>query len=117
VVDLEMRALEAMGRPDLAARVRHIAVDVGDGAGYDVLSYDADGESKFIEVKTTKGGAETDFFASENERRFAEKAGEAYHLYRVHDFDANLGVGDVYVLRGPLADNFTLRPTQYRVQR
>jgi hypothetical protein len=38
-------------RADLSAKVRHVAVEEGDGAGYDVLSYEEDGRELYVEVK------------------------------------------------------------------
>jgi len=53
-----------MGRADLADRVAHVSEAEGDGAGFDIHSFTATGESKFIEVKTTLGPAETAFYMS-----------------------------------------------------
>lgn len=117
VLRLERMALEATGRSELAAKVRHVAVELGDGEEYDVLSYDSDGRPKHIEVKTTRGPAEADFFISENERAFARQAGTTYYLYRVHNFVETTQVGNVYVLRGNLEDHFSLTPTTYRARR
>jgi hypothetical protein len=64
VVAYERHTLTQHGRPDLAQRIRHVAQMEGDGAGYDVLSFNQDGTVKYIEVKTTRGAAETAFFMS-----------------------------------------------------
>ncbi len=56
VIESERLALRAAGRSDLAEMVVHVAKVEGDGAGYDIKSYTSDGEQKFIEVKTTRGG-------------------------------------------------------------
>lgn len=117
VVKWERRGLQAAGREDLSAKVRHVAAELGDGLGYDVLSYDLEGEQKFIEVKTTLGPAESDFFVSENELRFSEYADESYWLYRVFDFDLALETGNLYALNGPMPAVLTLSPTQYRASR
>jgi hypothetical protein len=117
VLELERMALVASGRADLATRVRHVALELGDGEGYDVLSFDHDGEPKHIEVKTTRGPSETDFFISENERAFARQAADTYYLYRVHNFDEVAQTGDVYMLRGALEDHFTLTSANYRARR
>ncbi len=53
VVDLERRQLTEAERSDLARRVRWVAVEDGDGAGYDVLSFDRGGRERLLEVKTT----------------------------------------------------------------
>ena len=62
VVDLERRHLSEADRPDLARKVRWIATEDGDGAGYDVLSFNREGREQLIEVKTTNGSARTPFF-------------------------------------------------------
>src|SRR5271156_3894730 len=62
VVDLERRQLSEADRPDLARKVRWIAAEDGDGAGYDVLSFNREGLEQLIEVKTTNGSARTPFF-------------------------------------------------------
>ena len=85
VLDYEKRRLSEAGREDLAARVRHVAVEEGDGAGYDIQSFTDDGAIRHIEVKTTSGPAETDFFITENELEFARENERTYSLYRVYD--------------------------------
>lgn len=57
VLAYERAYLRANGRPDLVERVRHASLADGDGAGYDILSYDLDGAPKYIEVKTAIGGS------------------------------------------------------------
>jgi hypothetical protein len=59
VVDVERRRLAESGQPDLARKVRWTAAEDGDGAGYDVLSFDRGGAERLIEVKTTNGSART----------------------------------------------------------
>src|SRR5258708_24820648 len=66
VVDLERHQLALADREDLARKVRWVAVEDGDGAGYDVLSFYPGGRERFIEVKTTNGSARTPFFLSRN---------------------------------------------------
>ncbi|MFS0741884.1 DUF3883 domain-containing protein [Brevundimonas sp. 3P9-tot-E] len=36
--------------------------ELGDGAGYDIRSFDPAGKERLIEVKVTRGGPATDFF-------------------------------------------------------
>jgi hypothetical protein len=99
VVDHERRWLAGHGRGDLAERVRHVSVEIGDGLGYDVKSFTLEDEPKLIEVKTTRGGAATPFFMSRNEREKAEQLADSYHLYRVHRFGPRTSL---FVLRPPL---------------
>ena len=64
---MERRQLSKLQRPDLARKVRWVAVEDGDGAGYDILSFNSSGHELLIEVKTTNGGPATPFFLSRNE--------------------------------------------------
>lgn len=67
VLPFERERLERAGKPRLARSVRHVAEHEGDGAGYDVLSFDVNGQEKFIEVKTTVSGPVAPFHVSRNE--------------------------------------------------
>lgn len=118
VVDYERERLRAAGRRDLADRVRHVSVIEGDGAGYDVMSFEHDGSGRFIEVKTTAGGAGTDFLISASEVEFSKRHSAQYWLYRVYDFDIALLRGRFYVRRGSLADDsgIELAPITFRAR-
>jgi Protein NO VEIN, C-terminal len=86
VVDLERRKLADANRLDLAGKVRWIAAEVGDGAGYDVLSFSPKGQERLIEVKTTNGSARTPFFLTRNECDLATERPADWRIYRVHLF-------------------------------
>jgi len=86
VVDLERRQLTESDRPDLARQVRWTAAEDGDGAGYDVLSFNRVGHTRLIEVKTTNGSARTPFFLSRNECDLATERSADWRIYRVHLF-------------------------------
>jgi hypothetical protein len=116
VVRYEADRLRKLGRGDLAERVVHLSSSQGDGAGYDVSSFDASGEPLFIEVKTTRGPAETDFFMSANEVAAAKAHAGHYALYRVFDFDPLTGSASFYVVPGPVEPKLTLTPVQFRVR-
>lgn len=115
VVDYEKQLLVDAGRQDLADKVVHVAVVEGDGAGYDVRSYQPDGSEKYVEVKTTQGPKETDFFLSANELRFSESQPEGFYLYRVFNYRPDTNSGQFYVVNGSLSELFELSPTQYRL--
>ena len=70
----------------LANRVEHVSDIRGDGLGYDVLSFEASGAERFIEVKTTVFGAVTPFYVSRNELAFSEEKDDQFVLARVHEF-------------------------------
>jgi Domain of unknown function (DUF3883) len=92
VVKYERRRLTKAGRADLAAQVRCISETEGDGAGYDVLSFDTDGREKYIELKTTTGGKKTPFIVTLNEVEFSEDHPEDFLLYRLFGFDREPGI-------------------------
>ena len=97
VVEHEKQVLEDIGRRDLARRVRHTSIVEGDGAGYDILSFTPQGETKYIEVKTTRGRAETPFFLTTNEVEFSLVHEDSYHIYRVYDYRGEQNSGSFYV--------------------
>lgn len=109
--DFERRALVPAGRDDLAALVRHVAVEDGDGLGYDVLSFDpiAD-EPLFIEVKTTRYSRELPFYVTRNEIEFSEEVRGAYRLARVYQFGRHAGH---FRLTGSLRHSVWLDPQTY----
>ncbi len=86
VLDYERAYLMATRRDDLAKRVKHLPSIHGDGAGYDILSFDEQGKEKWIEVKTTRYGAFTPFYISPNEVAVSERDSDKFHLYRLYHF-------------------------------
>ena len=77
----EQKILRAAGRIDLAARVRQISRE-NVAAGYDIASFNTDGEPTYIEVKATKTDS-TSFEITENERRTAKRYASRYWIYHV----------------------------------
>ena len=112
VVRLERHRLLLAGRDDLSQKVLWVAVEIGDGLGFDVLSFDDRDESeKLIEVKTTGLGKFFPFYVTGNEVRCSEDVAKQFHLFRVFDFGR---APRVYILTGPLKEKCRLEPTQYR---
>ncbi|MDK1328260.1 DUF3883 domain-containing protein [Arthrobacter sp. zg-Y1143] len=110
-VQFEQRRLQTLGRKDLAKKVEHVSVSEGDGLGYDIRSYDADGSTRFIEVKTTRRSKEWPFFVSHNEVRLSKEKAGSYYLYRLFRF-GNPKQG-LYTLQGSLEESCLLRPYDY----
>jgi Domain of unknown function (DUF3883) len=111
VLESEIRRLEYCDRSDLARKVEWTSQVHGDGAGYDIASFDADGKPRLIEVKTTNGPALTPFYLSENERAFSEDRPDAFALLRLYNFADN---PMAFELRPPLSAVLALNPTNYR---
>lgn len=111
VLDFERKRLHDRGRRDLAARVEWTSQVRGDGAGYDIQSFDESGGTRLIEVKTTGLGKYFPFNVTINEVRCSRACPDQFHLYRVFRFGAD---ARLYVLPGELSKSCHLDPTQYR---
>jgi hypothetical protein len=112
IVMLEKRRLKVAGREDLAGKVEWVSQTIGDGLGFDVLSFDeADESEKLVEVKTTGLGKFFPFYITANEVRCSEDVVERFHLFRVFDFAR---APQAYVLTGSLRAKCRLEPTLYR---
>jgi hypothetical protein len=79
-LNYERARLIHAGKENLASRIEHTSQLCGDGAGYDVLSFEESGRERLIEVKTTKYGADTPFFVSKNEVSVSEQESDKYHV-------------------------------------
>jgi hypothetical protein len=111
VLDIERKRLSELDRPDLARKVRWIAAEDGDGAGYDVLSFNLGGESRLIEVKTTNGSARTPFFLTRNECDLAAERPADWRVYRVHLFAR---VPRIFTIAPPLENAVKLTTETWR---
>jgi hypothetical protein len=112
VLDRERTHLTALGRDDLAQRVEHISQTLGDGAGFDVLSFTPEGAEKYIEVKTTRLGKFWPMLITRNEVAFSQTEPDRFNLYRVYDFAAaRVGLS---VLQGDVTQSCRLSPKSYQ---
>ncbi|NYR09202.1 DUF3578 domain-containing protein [Psychrobacter sp. BI730] len=116
VLKYEKDLLEKEGKPNLARKIKHISQEEGDGAGYDILSFDLHGNEKYIEVKTTRLNSETQFHLTDNELEFSKKEASNYYLYRVYDFDIQENKAKFYILHGDLTNIISLKPQNYIVE-
>ncbi len=112
VFDLEGYRLKAAGREDLAQRVVRASQDIGDGLGFDIISFDdADNSERLLEVKTTGLGKFFPFYVTSNEIRCSEDVPHPYHLFRVFNFGRE---PRLYILHGSLREFCQLDPVLYR---
>lgn len=89
-------------------------------AHFDILSFDMDGRSIIIEVKTTNGEAEEVFYISDNELDMAKeciKDGKRYELHRVYHIDDPKMRGRFIISANELFENYEFVPETYRVVR
>lgn len=114
VIATEHYNLESNGREDLTIKIEHKSLTEGDGLGYDILSYDLNGNEKYIEVKTTSGGRKTPFFISANELTFMEENPSNFYIYRVFDFDKSLKKGKIEILYKNILDKIERAPNGFK---
>ncbi|WP_251975925.1 DUF3883 domain-containing protein [Salinicola avicenniae] len=111
VVSFEQHRLRQAGESRLADRVEHIAETQGDGAGFDVLSFEPNGRERWIEVKTTAFAKESAFFITPNELACSRDNAERYHLFRLFTFRNK---PRMFCLQGDMNDYLWLEPNSYR---
>lgn len=111
VFHYERQVLRQGGRDDLARRVRWVSRDDGDGAGYDIASFTAEGRDRLIEVKTTNGWERTPFHISRNELEVAEERHDDWYLFRLYEFAR---VPKAFELRPPLDAHVALTATTFQ---
>ena len=111
ILEFEQRRLHDGGRKDLAKKVRWIADEEGDGAGYDIRSFSIEGQERFLEVKTTNGPQRTPFFLTRNEEAVSRECQEAYRIYRLYDFVKS---ARLFTLRPPLSKHVVLEAETFR---
>lgn len=107
----ERAQLRLQGRGDLASRVRWVAQEDGDGAGYDITSFTPEGQERLIEVKTTNGWERTPFHVTRNELEVAEARTEDWFLYRLYEFARS---PKAFELRPPLEAHVALTATSFQ---
>jgi len=112
VFDLERYRLRAAGRDDLAQKVIWASREMGDGLGFDIISFDeANDSERMLEIKTTGLGKFFPFLVTSNEVRCSEDIPQQYQLFRVFDFGRS---PRLYILHGSLRELCQLEPVLYR---
>lgn len=106
VLKHERDRLIKAGRDDLAKKVHQVSQD-DTYAGYDILSFESNGEEKQIEVKATvaKQADNFVFHISRNEKEVADSASK-YSIYLVYGVDTNSPT--IHVLDSPFKDGHHL---------
>jgi hypothetical protein len=111
VIEFEHKRLIEVGLAQLFHLLDWVSDRQGDGAGYDILSYSAPSQPRYIEVKTTNGAHASPFIISRNELDFSKEAGDAFFLYRIFQFRQSPAL---YMLRGDISKQLNLEPVDYR---
>lgn len=114
VFDLERYRLNLAGRDDLAQKVVWASRDIGDGLGFDIISFDeTDDSERMLEMKATGLGKFFPFYVTSNEVRCSEDIPQQYQLFRVFDFGRT---PRLYILHGSLRQLCQLEPVLYRAK-
>lgn len=110
VMQFEHERLWRAGQRALADRLEHVSRTRGDHLGYDINSFETDGRDRLIEVKTTRFGVMTPFFASRNEVGVSQAREREYQLYRLFSFQEQ---PKLFVLAGALRNTCELEPVSF----
>ena len=116
VLKYEKEKLMSLNRKDLAEKVLHVSKIEGDGAGYDIKSYDINGSIMYIEVKATRGNINTDFFMSPIEIKFFKKNKNNFFFYLVFDINKE-NDGKFYIVQGDITETFNTEPTNFKLSK
>ena len=97
------------------SKVRRDSLE-SDDYGFDILSFDKDGNERYLEVKTTKtNGKNFSFILTKNEFEQAKKYGNKYSFVIVFDI---LNNPHIWYMGNPFAEEpykVKIQPFQYRV--
>lgn len=111
VILSEQERLRQLKKPDLADQVKKVL----DGEGYDILSFEENGDERYIEVKTTVNSKEEPFQITLNEYVFSRLNREQYFIYRLFEFKVVAGAARCFVLGGEELDNVHFEPIAFEV--
>ncbi|WP_246773992.1 DUF3883 domain-containing protein [Bradyrhizobium diazoefficiens] len=110
VVGFERDRLRRAGRDDLANDVRWVSDLDGDGFGYDVKSFEPDGQERLLEIKTTCGHERTAFWLTRREIDIAAENSEIYRILRVFHFRNR---AQMFEIDPPLEEGLLITPTTF----
>jgi len=101
VMQYEQEKLKSFGSKRIP---EHRSKSEGDGLGYDILSYDENGNKIYIEVKTTTKNVSTPFFVTRNELIRSQQDSKDFFLYRLYEFDDTDNRAKYYKRQGDLTE-------------
>jgi hypothetical protein len=118
VQKFEKQRLNDAGQANLSQLVERVS-EHNVGAGYDILSFDVNGEPRYIEVKSSTSG-NVRFIWSAGERKQAENLGKAFWIYFVpRTQDLSDTPPEITMINDPfsrIAHNLSETPINYEVK-
>lgn len=118
IYDLEREKLIKEQREDLANNVIWEAEENGDGAGYDIKSFEKRNGKYveiYIEVKGTNKSINEPFDISRNEIEVSNKYKDKYYIYRVGNIYSENP--KFYKINGKIEDNFKLEAVSFKARK
>lgn len=116
VLELEKEKLKKLGYLELIDKIEHTSIDVGDGTGYDIKSFDENKNEMYIEVKTTTAkNPNENVFISFNEVEFSKNNKDNYALYLIYELDCGNKKAKILKRFGSIEENFLLKPNVYKL--
>lgn len=118
VFEVERKRVLAELGEQYVSRVVHVSQAEGDGAGYDIRTLrkgPAGVVEHYLEVKTTTGDVNTDFFISENEVQCAAAEMDRYEVVRLYSLDQVMREYQEYRLTARDLLDLSRTPVSYRV--
>lgn len=110
----EIEKLKRANKHNLIDQIKHTSKDEGDGTGFDIQSFDSEGNKIFIEVKTTKGRKNSTFFVTRNELERSKIEKDKYYIYRLYNYNEKTESTDLLIIKGDLT-NLCEHPTTYKI--
>ena len=112
----EIEKTKGWGLPnETLSKVRRVSLE-SDDYGFDILSFDQEGNERYLEVKTTKtNGKNFSFILTRNEFETAKYYGKRYSFVIVFDILSN---PRIWYMGNPFVEEpykVKIQPTQYRV--
>lgn len=114
VMKYEIEKLKNANKHNLINQIKHTSKDEGDGTGFDIQSFDREGNKIFIEVKTTKGRQNSTFFVTRNELERSKIEKDNYYLYRLYNYNEQADKADLLIIKGDLT-NICEFPTTFKI--
>lgn len=112
IMNVERNKLIQLGMNDLANNVEQVSITQGDGLGYDIHSFDSNGDDLYIEVKSTKGDKNINFCITSNELKAMKKFSPFYVIARV--YLVNQSNWNYSYIDGNIESKLDLCPVKYR---
>lgn len=119
VLNYEKKKLNDAGRLDLAAKIIHEEAN-NNRPGWDITSYDLQGNKIYIEVKSTEAVKHYSFELTSNEYLTAMNSqfAQNYYIYLVTNVDTNRTPG-IEILKNPMLEEknktIIIKPIRYQV--